>query len=127
MMRKTKILITLIMIFIMFLIPSNRSYALGQIMSGADAFISTGEAGTETLEVNSVKEMSNNILSVLIPVGVIVAVLIAAYLGIKFMTGSVADQAKVKETLVPYVVGCIIIFGAFAIWELVINVFGLAF
>jgi len=65
MMRKTKILITLIMIFIMFLIPSNRSYALGQIMSGADAFISTGEAGTETLEVNSVKEMSNNILSVL--------------------------------------------------------------
>ena len=127
MMRKTKILITLIMIFIMFLIPSNRFYALGQIMSGADAFISTGEAGTETLEVNSVKEMSNNILSVLIPVGVIVAVLIAAYLGIKFMTGSVADQAKVKETLVPYVVGCIIIFGAFAIWELVINVFGLAF
>lgn len=69
-------------------------------------------------------DMSNQILSVLIPLGTIVAVLMAAYLGIKFMTGSAEDQAKVKETLIPYVVGCIVVFGGFTIWKLVIEVFG---
>lgn len=126
-MKKSKKIITLITIFIILLIPTNQSYALGEIMSDADSFISMGEAGTNTLEMSSVQNMSNNILSVLIPVGVIVAILIAAYLGIKFMTGSVAEQAKVKETLIPYVVGCVVIFGAFTIWQLVINVFGTAF
>ena len=49
------------------------------------------------------------------------AVVVAAYLGIKFITSSVEEQAKVKESLIPFVVGCVVIFGAFGIWKLVTN------
>ena len=42
-------------------------------------------------------------------------------LGIKFMLGSVEEKAKVKETLIPFTIGCIIIFGAYIIWRLVMQ------
>ena len=32
------------------------------------------------------------------------------------------EKVKVKETLIPYVAGCIIIFGAFTIWKVVVEV-----
>ena len=38
------------------------------------------------------------------------------------MTGSVAEKAQVKETLIPYVAGCVVIFGAFGIWKLIIEI-----
>lgn len=42
-------------------------------------------------------------------------------IGIQFMVASAEDKAKVKETLVPYIVGCIVIFGAFTIWSIAVN------
>ena len=38
------------------------------------------------------------------------------------MTQSVEEQAKVKETLIIYAVGCIVTFGAFGIWKMVIEI-----
>ena len=38
------------------------------------------------------------------------------------MTGSVSQKAKIKETLIPYIAGCIVIFGAFGIWKLVVTI-----
>ena len=37
------------------------------------------------------------------------------------MMGSSTQKAETKELLIPYVVGCVIIFGAFGIWKLVVN------
>ena len=45
-------------------------------------------------------------------------------LGIKFMAASAEDKAKIKESMIPYVVGCIVIYGAFFIWKLAIMVVG---
>lgn len=42
-------------------------------------------------------------------------------IGIQFMVASAEDKAKVKEALVPYIVGCIVIFGAFTIWSIAVN------
>ena len=36
--------------------------------------------------------------------------------------GSVSEKANVKETLIPYIAGCIVIFGAFGIWKLVVTI-----
>ena len=38
------------------------------------------------------------------------------------MLGSVEEKADIKGLLIPYIVGCIIIFGAFAIWKLVVDI-----
>lgn len=38
------------------------------------------------------------------------------------MIASAEDKAKVKEAIVPFIIGTAVIFGAFTIWSLVINI-----
>lgn len=47
--------------------------------------------------------------------------LVGTMIGIQFMVASAEDKAKVKEALVPYVIGCAVIFGAFTIWSIAVN------
>lgn len=54
-------------------------------------------------------------------VAVCLSVIIGAILGIQFMMASAEDKAKVKEALVPYFVGCIVVFGSYGIWRLCVS------
>lgn len=47
--------------------------------------------------------------------------LVGTIIGIQFMVASAEDKAKVKEALIPYVIGCAVIFGAFTIWSIAVN------
>lgn len=47
--------------------------------------------------------------------------IVGIIIGIQFLIASAEDKAKVKEALVPYIVGCIVIFGAFTIWSIAVN------
>lgn len=58
----------------------------------------------------------------LLVIATIIAVIVGLVIAIQFMTGSVGERAKIKETLIPYIAGCIVIFGAFGIWKLVVNI-----
>ena len=62
------------------------------------------------------------IYNILLAIGTVIAVIIGAILGIQFMVGSMDDKAKVKESLIPFVIGCVIIFGAFGIWKIVATI-----
>ena len=55
-------------------------------------------------------------------VAIIVAVIGGMVIGIQFITSGVEGKAKVKEKLIPYGVGCVVAFGAFGIWRLVLNI-----
>lgn len=70
------------------------------------------------------KQDSSSIFSFLVAIGTALTVIVGAVLGIQYMVASAEDKAKVKEKMIPYVVGCIVIFGAFSIWYLVVNVLG---
>lgn len=48
--------------------------------------------------------------------------IVGTIIGIQFMVASAEDKAKVKEALVPYIIGCIVIFGAFTIWSIAVNI-----
>ena len=52
-----------------------------------------------------------------------VSVIIGMTLGIKFTMAGVDEKADIKKHLLIYVAGCVIVFGAFAIWKLAVNVF----
>ena len=47
--------------------------------------------------------------------------IIAGILGIKFMIGSAEEKAQIKDALIPFVIGCIVIFGAFGIWKIFVT------
>ena len=93
---------------------------IGTIISGADDFLNMGDANV--LPEDNIQEMSNIIYNTLLIIGVILAVIVGIFLGIQFVTGSVEQKSKIKESLIAYIVGCIVIFGAFGIWKLVVTV-----
>ena len=93
---------------------------IGTIISGADDFLNMGDSNV--LPEDNIQEMSNIIYNTLLIIGVIIAVIVGLFLGIQFVTGSVKKKSKIKESLIAYIVGCVVIFGAFGIWKLVVTV-----
>lgn len=113
-----------IIILIILLLTSNSIYAsdVGNAVNGADSFISNGTSQGSIINETALSSASGTIYNMLLIIGIVVAVIIGAMLGIQLMLASVEDKAKVKETLIPYVAGCVVVFGAFGIWKLLIEI-----
>ena len=100
--------------------------SLDGIFKTGDNFINEGKTESQKNEAINYEEFrltTNNIGSVLTTLGIVLAVIIGGILGIQIMWGSIEQQVKAKEMIMPYVVGCIVIFGAFGIWKLAVTIF----
>ena len=96
----------------------------GNIISSGDTFVEEGKTANEGEEVtinnDDIQKEFNDMYNILFAIGVVFSVIIGAMLGLKYMFGSIEEQVKVKESLIGYVIGCFVIFGAFGIWKFVI-------
>ena len=116
-----KILLIIIIINFAF-IPTSEASFWGDIFQQGDDFIADGKSQGAVLDGDKMKKEIDHIYNILLALGVGLSVLVGAVLGIKYMFGSIEEQAKVKETLFPYIIGCIVVFSAFAIWKLAIEI-----
>lgn len=98
---------------------ANAGASLDDMISDGQAFT---ENGTVTYDQTKLTNVSNAIYNILLTVGVIMAVLVGAILGIKLMVSGVEQKVEAKKLLIPYVAGCIVIFGGFGIWKLVVTI-----
>lgn len=80
-----------------------------------------GDAVGATIDEAQLQSTSEDLFKLLTAIGILVIFIVGTIIGIQFMIASVEDKAKVKETLVPYVIGCAVILGAFTIWSIVVN------
>lgn len=119
---KRKIFFILI-IFILMICSTHivQATTISNIIQGADGFITNGSS-SDMIAGDKIKNLSDIIYNVLLILGTVIAVIVGSVLGIQFITGSVEQKAKVKDSLIPFVIGCIVIFGAFGIWKLVITI-----
>lgn len=99
-------------------VSEDRNQTIDQVMGGAENFIS-GANTENTISQSSLKNTIDLIYNILLALGIIVEVVAGAILGVQFMVASADGKAELKERLVPYVVGCVVIFGAFGIWKIV--------
>ena len=76
----------------------------------------------EILDQEKLKSTSETIYNILFAIALVLAVGVGLVIGIQFIFGSVEEQAKVKETLVPYIIGVVIIFSAFTIWKIAVEI-----
>lgn len=139
-MKKIKVInVILIMLILLFSITTN-SYArptdeydkrdtknvslhtAGEIITEAKGFIEKGEAdANDKISDDSMKSLSNTIYNILLVTGIVIAVIVGLILGIKFIMGSIEEKAEVKNMVIPYIVGCVVLFGAFTIWQIVVE------
>ena len=90
-------------------------------MNRAEGFVNNGENGGNVINNDALREGSNTLYNVLLVIGIAVAFIWGIVLGIQFITGSLGEKADVKKNLIVYLVGCVIIFGAFGIWKLLLQ------
>ena len=64
-------------------------------------------------------KLGGQIVGVVRTVGVLVAVVILLILGIKYMMGSAEEKADYKKSMIPYLVGAVLIFAASTITGIV--------
>lgn len=117
-----KIICILVILIVLFSI-NTKVYAWSQVFSDAKDFIQTGENSNQgNVNATGVQELSSYLYNILLSAGVVIAVIIATVLGIQFMTSSAEGQAKVKEALIPFIIGCIVVFGGFGVWKIGITI-----
>lgn len=82
----------------------------------------SGDEDSNLVDTKNLKSFSNTFSNILIGIGTAIAVIYSVILGIKFMLGSMEEKAEIKESLVPFIIGCIVLFSAFAIWKMAVNI-----
>ena len=73
-----------------------------------------------TANTTGITNVGGTIVDIITTIGIIVAVVVLLILGIKYLMGSASEKAEYKKTMIPYLVGAILIFGASAIAKAVI-------
>lgn len=94
---------------------------MGGIVKDANDFLQEGLSKDNPLNPGALESGSKLLYNILFTIGIAVALIWGLVLAIQFITGSIGEKADVKKNLVVYVIGCIIIFGAFGIWSMLLN------
>ena len=58
------------------------------------------------------EEFGNKIITVISTIGSILSVIVLVVIGIKYLMGSIEEKAEYKKTLMPYIIGALLIFSA---------------
>lgn len=74
--------------------------------------ISTLDGSDATADVGGIQNIGIDIVSLISSVAMVVAVVVLMVLGIKYMVGSAEAKSEYKKTMMPYVVGAVLIFAA---------------
>lgn len=125
-MKKTMKILTILLVVLMIIT------ACGTVSAGQGAKEPEKKSTGKTLAgVNidpkkdagsQVEGIGNSILGIIQVVGTIIAVGVLMVIGIKYMMGSAEEKAEYKKTMLPYLIGAIILFAAVNIAAAVINV-----
>jgi len=104
-MKKTVKIISTILLAIM-LLTSISTVALAKVdldktLKGVES--ATGGDG-------EIANVGGNIVNIIQIVGIVVAVIVLLVIGIKYMIGSASEKAEYKKTMIPYIVGAVLIF-----------------
>lgn len=122
-MKKTTKIIGMMLIALMLVLTMTTVCSARSTGGDIDpAGIANGLHGTESGAQGQVIDIGNQLIGIITTVGVVVAVIILLVLGIKYMMGSASEKAEYKKTMIPYLVGAILIFGASAITQVVVSV-----
>lgn len=113
-MKKSAKIITITMMIMMILLSSTMVFA------APDPSTYNGEGAT--MDTKKIDTFGQNIISVISTIGSIASVIVLIVLGIKYMMGSAEEKAEYKKTMIPYIVGAVLIFASTTIVNVVYQI-----
>lgn len=119
--KQVKVISIILIVMLALLSISNVVLATGEAGKSMETTIKEIAAGNNT-DTTKISNFGKTIVSIIQVAGIVVAVVILLILGIKYMMGSAEEKAEYKKTMIPYLVGAALIFGASSIVTVVYNV-----
>lgn len=113
-------ILSMFLIVLMVLMATNTVFAAEKDKKG-DTITPSGVTASSTEADEDIKKFGGKILSAVTTTGVVLSVIVLSVLGVKYMIGSAEEKAEYKKTLMPYIVGAALIFGASTIATIVYN------
>ena len=102
-------------------VQTSTSVTPNTIIADSEQFIKDGkDSNIATINQENADTVLNSIYNIMLAIGITVTVIWGLVIAIKLMMSSVEEKAEYKKLLWPYLVGCIVIFGSFIIWKIVI-------
>ena len=127
--KKILKIFSIILIAITFISISLNSFAAeaGSADSGMKDGVVISPGGLKPKDTvkgeDELMQLGENVMGILQTTGIVISVLILIILGIKYMMGSAEEKAEYKKTMIPYIVGAALIFGASVIANVVFEFF----
>lgn len=82
----------------------------GTVLAVDPITVLNGIDGNGNVQTNDLTKVGNNIVTIIQVVGIVIAVIVLLVIGIKYMMGSASEKAEYKKTMIPYIVGAVLIF-----------------
>ena len=82
----------------------------GTVLAVDPNTVLNGLNGNGNVQTNDLTKVGNNIVTIIQVVGIVIAVIVLLVIGIKYMMGSASEIAEYKKTMIPYIVGAVLIF-----------------
>lgn len=121
---KIIVLILMSMLLIINIPIYSEASTLDSVINSGKDFLSQGNstivgAPNET----ELQSISSTVSGILLTIAIIVTVISTVVMGINFVIQSVEEKAKIKESMVPWIIGIIVAFGAYGIWKITMGIF----
>ena len=84
------------------------------VVNTSHGFSITELSGTAVTNSDAL-EFGGKIITIITTLGSVLSVIVLIVIGIKYMVGGIEQKAEYKRTLMPYVIGCILLFAASSI------------
>lgn len=109
-MKKTRRILIILLVLVLSCFNVINVYATQSIVPDVNYYKPTEEEVS-----NEVLDVAGGIVSLLQVLGTVIAVITIMIMGIKYMAGSVEEKATYKKSMIPYLIGCILLFATVTI------------
>ena len=113
---KKQVRIISVLLVIVTILAALSNVVLATDLSGKIDEIAKGNSSVAT---DKVVDLGKTIVTIMQTIGIVVAVVVLLVLGIKYMMGSAEEKAEYKKTMIPYIVGAVLIFASTTIVNIV--------
>jgi len=121
---KRTLLILISAIFIVSIPLYSNAFSFDDVIGAGNDFLNQGSSSTAAAPTEErLRPISNAVSNILLTIAFGVTLISAAIMAINFTIQSVEDKAKIKESMVPWIIGIFVSFGAYGIWRIVMSVF----
>ncbi|MDO5557482.1 MAG: pilin [Clostridia bacterium] len=120
-MIKTKKLINIFIISIVIILGMN-TIVFADLVNPIDNPSTWKPDSSKIGSSDKIVSASGKMIGIVRNVGIIVGVIVLSIIGFKYMLGSIEEKAKYKETMIPYVIGAVVLMSGTVLVELLYNV-----